>query len=144
MPRITKKEKQLKLKALRVSLILLKRKSEIINFITVREKANKIGYPKYFSTKISKASIEQSLDSHFVKIRDQIIDIKSEKKKIKKIATTSSKIKINKLEKIIQNLTFNIASLLENEMELKELLELKNKTIEKMRIEINSYRNQIK
>lgn len=139
MPRPIKNEKKLKLKALRVAIILLRRKCEITNYISVRKKANEIGYPKYFTTEISKGTVEKPTTKEYQDIKAKIKEYKNENKIVKKIATISSKKKIKNLEIKVNDLTFKIASLLENEREMKELLESREKTLEKMRLEINSH-----
>lgn len=144
MARISIHEKNMKIKALRVAIILLKRESRIINFITVRMKANEIAYPKYFSSAISKGSVETSSDSEFKAIRKKIEKCKRENKASKKTIIINTKMKIKELEAKVDDLTFNIASLLENERELIELLASKEKALEKMRRERETYISRLR
>ena len=78
MSRPGKNEKKLKLKALRVAMILLRREFKVINYITVRNKANEIGYPKHFIKKISKGAVEQPSTQEYKDIKTKIKKYKKE------------------------------------------------------------------
>ncbi|MCG3684522.1 hypothetical protein [Aliarcobacter butzleri] len=143
MGRLRNNERYIKLKTLRVAIILLRRESKEINFVTVREKANEIGFPKYFTTKISKGSLEKPSSEEYKDLKTTIEKCKNENKKIKNATKTSVLKKIKNLELKVDDLTFNIASLLERERELLELLESKEKTLIKMRMERDNYISRI-
>lgn len=144
MGRLRNCERDVKLKTLRVAIILLKRESKLINFVTVREKANEIGFPKYFTTKISKGSVEKPFSKEYIDLKVRIENIKDENKKIKNATNTSVLKKIKNLESKVNDLTFNIALLLERERELSEQLESKEQTLIKMRIERDNYISRMK
>ena len=136
-------EKRYKLKALRVALILLERNGEKINPTIVLNKANKIGCPKYFKTSIARGSVHAPKTQEFRDIVDIIDQKKKEyKKRYKREKNNTTKI-IGNLKSKVENLTFTVAELLEENRNNIILLQEKENSLDLLRKERKILLNRI-
>lgn len=127
MPRLTNRENQLKLKAVWNAFEYLKLESITNNKnLAIPRKicdlANSYDFVKEFEKKLSLQSIKQPSSIEFKKLKKQIDDFRDKYKTIKNSTTYQTKNKIEELNTKVQVLTYQLAELLSNEIDLKEQL----------------------
>lgn len=138
MARDNKYIKELKIKAIWEAINILKENSNsTINFLTFENVANKANelLENKVTTKISPTSLKAPRSDDFIKIKEEIENYRKNSKETKKIVTKKSSSEIKKMQEQINNLMFEITKYLDDKLLLEEQIELKDKTISKIKSE---------
>ncbi len=138
MARDNKYIKELKIKAIWEAINILKENSNsTINFLTFENVANKANelLENKVTTKISPTSLKAPRSDDFIKIKEEIENYRKNSKETKKIVTKKSSSEIMKMQEQINNLMFEITKYLDDKLLLEEQIELKDKTISKIKSE---------
>lgn len=145
MARISKEERNSKLEALWEAFHILKKESTLkdnkVTLANICEYANSLPTNKLWGSMISEQSLKNKTDNNFAKdIRDAILAFKKELFNVKSTTTKKIEDDIKKQKLTIENLTITITELLHNEIELKTRLMEKDKTITRLKEEIELLR----
>ncbi len=138
MARDNKYIKELKIKAIWEAINILKENSNsTINFLTFENVANKANelLENKVTTKISPTSLKAPRSDDFIEIKEEIENYRKNSKETKKIVTKKSSSEIKKMQEQINNLMFEITKYLDDKLLLEEQIELKDKTISKIKSE---------
>ena len=138
MARDNKYIKELKIKAIWEAINILKENSNsTINFLTFENVANKANelLENKVTTKISPTSLKAPRSDDFIEIKEEIENYRKNSKETKKIVTKKSSSEIKKMQEQINNLMFEITKYLDDKLLLEEQIELKDKTIAKIKSE---------
>jgi vacuolar-type H+-ATPase subunit I/STV1 len=138
MARDNKYIKELKIKAIWEAINILKESSNsTINFLTFENVANKANelLENKVTTKISSTSLKAPKSNEFIEIKKEIENYRKDSKETKKIVTKKSSSQIKKMQEQINNLMFEITKYLDDKLLLEKEIELKDKTIAKIKSE---------
>jgi phosphoenolpyruvate synthase/pyruvate phosphate dikinase len=129
----------LKIKALNEALEILKERSVMKNMLTYKnivDLANEL-YSDKFESKISQTSIKDPKTDDFKQIYNERKNFIIEFKKSKKNISSKVKNEVSFLNETIENLIHDAVKYYDDKQELIMLLEKKEKTIQKLELEIN-------
>lgn len=144
MPRPSKKEKELKLQAIDNAINILRNTSDI-DYTKVINYANNSDLAKEFSTPIHINSMVASKITYEYQIRKDLIDnIKKEKKDYTNLIVENMEKDIEALNISLDDALKKIVFLLEQEQKQQDIINEKNRIIEKLKKEIlNKHENHI-
>lgn len=147
MPRDSKEIRDLKLKAIREAIEILKEETTpTTNYVIVTkvlDLANELIINKS-STQISPTSLKSPVGSEFKELKKEINKYEEAHEKIKALIPKKSLKEVTKQKKQIDNLLFEIAKYYDDKLLLNEELELKDRTINKLKEERDDYYERIK
>lgn len=130
--------KELKIKALEEAIELLiqnsNSKKNLVTFENIVNKANEL-LDSSLTTNISITSIKKPMSPEFQKIRDKYDDYQKEHEILKNSISKKSSSEIKKMQQQIENLMFEVTKYLDDKLLLEEQIELKDKTISKLKAE---------
>ena len=138
MARISKEQKDLKIKALLEAIDVLKEEStpssNKVTFQNVLDYANE-QYISFLENKIGDKSIKSPKTQDFLDIKNKILTFKEEHKKMKTLVSKKSISETARLKNDIEKLVLQIADFYDQKLSLNEELEMKDKTIQKLKLE---------
>lgn len=147
MARDNKEIRELKLEALKESIIILKNESSpATNLLTISkvvDLANEL-YIDRLPTKISPTSLKTPTSPEFKELKNDIDSHRKSYKNNKIAVSVKTLSEVKKLKKQIDNLLIEISKYYDDKLLLNEELERKEKTIKKLKDERDSYYNKIK
>lgn len=146
MGQISKEQKNLKLKALNEAIdALIEESTPSSNKVTYQNVLNYANeqYVSFLKSKIGDKTIKNPKTQEFKDIKDRITNFKDEHKKMKTLVSKKSISETTKLKKDVESLVFQIADFYDQKLSLNEQLEIKNKTIEKLKLEIGKLYDEI-
>lgn len=142
MPRDSKEQRNIKIEALKEAVLELKESStastNLLTYQNVVDLANENFNDKILRN-ISQTSIKKPTSKEFKEIKSCIENFRDEHKKIKDIVPEKSLKEVSNLKKTIEGLSFEIAKFYDEKLQLNQQLELKDKTIVKLREELKLY-----
>ncbi|WP_375724636.1 hypothetical protein LXN10_04030 [Arcobacter sp. KX21116] len=138
MGQISKEQKELKIKALHEAIdVLIEESTPSSNKVTyqnVLDYANE-QYVLFLESKIGDKSIKSPKTQDFKDIKKRITDFKDEHKKMKTLVSKKTISETAKLKNDIESLVLQIADFYDQKLSLNEELEMKDKTIQKLKLE---------
>lgn len=147
MARLSEEDKNLKIKALKQTIKVLKQKStptkNLVTFTNVIEVANSSEYSKNFNKNISRASILQPRTKEFEKIRNKIKKCINNNKKSKNLQSNKSTKKIKNLQLQLDEVTIRIVELLDNEILLRKNISNLERENEMLKTQKDNYLNEL-
>lgn len=148
MARPTKEEKELKIKALWEAVYILINKSTALqNKLTVKavvEVANSSEYAEKFVTNINEQSLKQPSSDEFREIAEKIQEYKNDHRRIKQASSTNLKDENVRLKERVRELTYDVATLLDEAAKNKEIFDSELESKERIREEKNRYLEKLR
>lgn len=146
MARISKEQKEIRIKALNEAIETLKELSSpiknMVSFERVTDLANE-NYSKQLTGNISITSLKVPTSKEFREIKKKIVNFRNEHKNIKEATSVKSKSSISSLSLTVENLMIEVAKFYDGKLLLNEKIEAQKKTIEKIKNERDIYRKQL-
>lgn len=146
MARISREQKNIKIKALEEAIEVLKEEStptvNKVTFQNVLDYANE-QYSTVLETKIGDKTIKKPTTIEFKKLRKQITDYKEEHKRMRTLVSKKSISETSRLKSNIESLISQVADFYDKKLLLNEQLESKERTIRKLKEERESLYKEV-